>query len=518
LATLYTPTPVTPVNLIEAPEDTTPGTPEWWLYELLADLDRRASLVWLYEDYYEGRHKLTFASSEWRDVFGQMLAAVSDNWIPLVINAGVERLRPQGFLFGGSEEGDEEAWRIWQTNSLDAESPLAFTEAAKHGESYMLVWPDTDTKPKGIFGRLFSKKSEEPVPRITVEHPSQMVVRRSAGDRRKRAAALKRWQEPDGSEMATLYLPDSIHYFTRTEGEWKTRADFGVNKLGVVPVVPIVNEPHMLPCFPSAALQLQPHNVSPGAAIGLGRSDQADVITTVDQINKLLCDMLIASEVAAYRQRWATGLEVPRFRAGDPEVEVDPTLLNKPIEPFKAAVDRVWIAEGEAGAAAKFGEFEATDLQNYTGAIEQRIQSLAARTRTPPHYLLGQIVNVSGDALKAAETGLASKVRGKQASFGEGLEEAVRLAFAWMDDDRATDIQAQVSWAPSEARSESEYIDSLTKKLALGVPKEQLWADAGYSPQQITRFKDLLKNEINAVPEPAPDPNKPTPEPPAVTP
>jgi hypothetical protein len=64
-----------------------------------------------------------------------------------------------------------------------------------------------------------------------------------------------------------------------------------------------------------------------------------------------------------------------------------------------------------------------------------------------------------------------------------------------MDDDRATDLSAEVVWAPSEARSEAEYVDSLVKKMAIGVPKEQLWADAGYSPQQISRFKTMLLEE-----------------------
>jgi hypothetical protein len=109
------------------------------------------------------------------------------------------------------------------------------------------------------------------------------------------------------------------------------------------------------------------------------------------------------------------------------------------------------------------------------------------------------MVNVSGDALKAAETGLASKVRGKQVHFGEGLESAMRIAFAWQNDERANDTAAEVDWAPSESRSESEYVDSLVKKMALGVPKEQLWADAGYSPQQIERFKSMLLEEsLNA--------------------
>ena len=456
------------------------GSPLWWVDRLESEMNARQSLIRLYEDYFAGRHKLTFASSTYREAFAAMLAAISDNWIPLIIGASVERLKPQGFRFGGTQEGDSEAWRIWQENQLDADAPLGFSEAAKHGESYLLVWPAEEVKPKGIFGKFFRRSSEKLVPRITVEHPSQMIVAREAGDRRKRAAALKRWEEEDGSVCATLYLPDAIHYFKRGKKGWEVRRPAGKNTLGVVPVVPLVNDPQMLPSFPPAAVSALPHGISPNAHVGLGRSDQADVISTVDQINKLLADEMVSSEVAAFKQRWATGLEVPEDENGNPQ------------EPFKAAVDRLWIGDGEN---VRFGEFTATDLSNYTGAIEQRIQSLAARTRTPPHYLLGQITNVSGDALKAAEAGLASKVNGKKTSFGESLEEAVRLAFAWMDDERAGDLSAEVVWAPSEARSESEYVDSLVKKLSIGVPKEQLWSDAGYSPQEISRFKAMLVEE-----------------------
>jgi hypothetical protein len=61
-------------------------------------------------------------------------------------------------------------------------------------------------------------------------------------------------------------------------------------------------------------------------------------------------------------------------------------------------VSRVWATETEG---AKFGEFDVTPLGNYVEASEALIRHIAAQTRTPPHYLMGQIVNASGDALKA---------------------------------------------------------------------------------------------------------------------
>lgn len=500
----HSPTAPASTSPVQMPHSAAVGSPEWWLHELENELSYRMPLVELYEDYFEGRHRLNFVTSKYRETFAQMLAGIADNWIPLIISAQVERLRVQGFLFGEDRKSDDEAQRIWRANDMGTDAPLAFTEAAKHGEAYLLVWPDRPIQRPGIFGRFFQRRSEG-LPRITIEHPGQVVVRREPGDRRRRAAALKRWQEDDGTLMATLYLPEETHRFQRKKdtGSWEARdgvAPSSPNPLGVVPMVPLVNDPHAMPCKPPTALTLKPHGVPSDASIGYGRAEQADAISTVDQINKLLCDMIVASEVAAYRQRWATGLDIePDEESGESQ------------EPFKAAVDRLWYTPNEN---ARFGDFEASNLENYTKAIEQRIQSLAARTRTPPHYLLGRVVNASGDALKAAETGLASKVKGRQPPAASGLVEAIQIAFAWMENDRA-DEPGQVSWGHAESRSESEFVDSLVKKLSIGVPMEQLWEDAGYSPEQIKRFKRMLEEQAQLAGEiEPPDPaEEPPPEP-----
>lgn len=474
-------------HLLRQPIDAPSGSPLWWLDRLERELVGRQRLIQLYEDYYEGRHVLAFATSKFRQVFGEMLAAVSDPWMSLVVRASVERLSVQGFRLGDATDGDPMAWDIWQRNGLDLDSSLAFTEAVKHGESYLLTW--------------WGRNGE---PEITVEHPSQMIVAREAGNRRRRAAALKRWMEDDGTLLATVYLPDTIHRFELPENaqQWRLRSESrGAvaeerNPLRVVPVVPLVNEPHMLPCYPPQSLLSYPHRV-PRAAVGLGRSDLADAVPTQDQINKLLCDMMVASEVGAFRQRWATGLEVPEDENGDP------------VQPFEHAIDRLWTS---ASTETTFGEFTATDLANFTKAIEGRIQSLGSRTRTPPHYMLGQSGSFpSGESLRAAETGLVAKAHDKQRSQGEGLEEAMGLALTIKGHQGATH-RAEVDWEQAEYRSESEFVDSLVKKLSIGVPVKQLWRDAGYSAQQIAEFRSMLKEYgFGATPQ-QPYPQQPEPE------
>jgi hypothetical protein len=128
--------------------------------------------------------------------------------------------------------------------------------------------------------------------------------------------------------------------------------------------------------------------------------------------------------------------------------------------------------------------------------------------------VLGEIVNASGDALKAAETGLVAKVRDKMEPFGEGHEEAMRLAFAAIDagDPRSRALDAETIWSDPESRSQAETVDAAVKKQALGVPWEQIMEDVGYSPQQIDRMAAMRESEALLAQALAPPPTDSDPQ------
>lgn len=79
----------------------------------------------------------------------------------------------------------------------------------------------------------------------------------------------------------------------------------------------------------------------------------------------------------------------------------------------------------------------------------------------------------------------------------------MRLAFAVKGDPRKDAHLAETIWRDAEYRSEAEHIDALLKLNSLGVPRQQLWQDAGYTPAQIERFEvmaaqDLLDAQMRA--------------------
>lgn len=436
-------------------------SPEEWRDSLNVRLDKRRPVIEQREAYYEGAHRLAFATSKFREAFGTLFSAFSDNWCGVVVDAAVERLEVQGFRFG-DDDADEEAARIWQANNLDAGSVIAHETAIATSEASLLVSPNPD---------------DDDTPRITVEHPSQMIVAVSPADHRRREAAFKKWIAEDGSAMATLYLPDGIHkwrtrdkYRGGKSPKWIPRDDdtepdgfAGDNPFAAVPVIPLLNRPNLR---------------------GEGRSDLDGVIPQQDAVNKLVADMLVASEFAAFRQRWASGIEVP----------IDPETGQPLRKVFDASIDRIF---STGNNEAKFGSFDATDLGNYVKAVEMLVQHIAAQTRTPPHYLLGQSgAFPSGESLKATETGLVAKVRRKMIVFGEAYEDAMRLSFRLLgEDDKANEIEAETIWRDPESRGEGELMDALTKAKGLGVPRRALWQKWGTSPKEIERWETWAQEE-----------------------
>jgi hypothetical protein len=146
---------------------------------------------------------------------------------------------------------------------------------------------------------------------------------------------------------------------------------------------------------------------------------------------------------------------------------------------------------------AKFGEFDAADLRSPVAAVEMIIQHIASTTRTPYHYFLqhgGQ--PPSGESLRASETGLVAKAKRKQRHFGESWEEVIQLAGKVIEDAALSVAEgAETHWRDPESRTEAEHVDALVKLASIGVPHEQLWEDAGYSPQQIERFAEMIARQ-----------------------
>lgn len=457
---------------------------------LLAELRQRQPANDEATRYYRGDHPLRFASSEFRDYYSKRYQKFSDNWCGVVTDAPVERLTTIGVQPYGEQKADAESWRVWQTNGLELDSQLGYVGAANSARCNVLVW---------------GNPADESTPKVTFEDASQSIVAYEPGSRRDRAAALKHWT--DGSlEYVTLYLPDEIWKFERSLyraarnlnligvadalREWKPR-EVGhepnplPNPLGVVPMVELANRP-LLADDPI--------------------SDITGVMAMQDSINFIWALLFNAADFASFPQRIVLGAEMPTT----PILNADGQIIGeRPIPLEKFAVDRVlWVPDENASVA----NWPAADLTAYTEVLEVQVGHIAAQTRTPSHYLIGSMVNVTGDALLAAEVGLVKKTEEKQLWFGAGEREVFRLiALAQGDTGKARALAAgTVLWADAESRNQAQLADSLVKLKTVGFPFEYLAAKYGLTPPEITTLMEMREREaaqdpISQIMNPKPD-------------
>lgn len=430
-----------------------PTTPEDWISFLDSKLSGQRARVTKFANYYDSENtSLAFAQLRFKEAFGNLFLGWQVNFCPLIVDSISERIRVTGFRVADQSAPDNDAWEIWQRNFMDTESNATHIDALALGVAYILVWKDP------ITGK----------PTITPESAQNMYVQYEPGSRRKIASALKRWRDDWGVEYAILWTPDTVWTSTarNSDGSGKLRWDTATsvpNPLGEVPVVQLANR---------TRLRDKPF------------SELEPIIPLADAISKISADALIASEYAAFPQRYISGMEL----------EEDP-ITGKTKSPFQIAIDRILTAEDPQ---TSFGQFAAADLGNYVKLIDNYVASMAAITRIPFHYFLigrgGQ--PPSGDAITSAEAGLVAKARERMIHFGESHQQVMRLAFKVLGDPRADAYDSEVIWADPEYRSQAVLIDGAVKLNAgLSVPLEQLWEDVGYSPEQIARFPDLRKTD-----------------------
>lgn len=443
------------------------------------ELIRRRVVVDRNARYYRGDQPLRFASKEFQKYHGDRYIDFADNWVQVVSDSPVERLTTIGVKAAGEQKADIESWRVWQVNALDADSQLGYLGAVNAGRSFVLVWGDPD---------------EPDTPVVTFEDASQCVVVYEPGSRRKRRAAMKKWQ--DGNcDYATLYLPDEVWKFERplqrmdkspqmasVDEELKTWEPRDLaepnpqpNPMGVVPMVELPNKP-MLAEDPIP--------------------DVSGVVPMQDAVNLLWAQLFTASDYASFPQRVVLGAEVPKMPILNDKGEV---VGEKPVDLAKFAVDRVLFITGQD---AKIAEWQAANLKAYTEVIERAVAHIAAQTRTPQHYLIGKMANLSADALIAAETGLVKRVMEKELWYGQAEREMFGLiALAQNNTAKAKAIAGgTVLWADAESRSQAQLADALLKLRQIGFPFEWIASKWGLTPQEVVDLIEMKKRETNMDP------------------
>lgn len=440
------------------------------IYELRTNAARYARS----EAYYRGEHQLAFASEKFRNTFGSLFREFAMNLCPAVCDSVRDKLIVTGFTV--DDDGDSSsaanvaaaARRVWQENRMAVRASELHKEVLKNGDAYALVWPGPDGKPT-----VYPNRASSCTVVYDEESPGKIL------------RAAKYWRTPDKRARLNLLYPDRIekyisaretsgsfpdakelvplvesNAFTREKPLPEDSVSDGrpVGKRGFTPkgvTLNVVPNPYgVVPVFHFA------NNADVGS---LGLSELEAAIPIQDGMNKSVLDMLVSMEFAAYRQRWAAGIEI--------EYDAD----GKPVAPFTAGVEHLWISQNPE---ARFGDFENSNLEQFLKVKDSFRIDIASVTGTPLHYLMPFTAGFhSGEAFRKTETRFISKVRSRQESFGQTW--AALMAFALRIEGHSADVRLVTNWEDPSQLSETEMLENIRLKKELGLLPWQALREAG---------------------------------------
>lgn len=362
------------------------------------------------------------------------------NVLPLVVTSVAQALYVDGYRSGDGEPSA--VWdAVWQPNRMDARQAGLFRAAVQYGVSYARVLPGD---PVPVIAPLSPRRCtalyDDP---MTDEWPELVLVHEGG----------RRFTLYDDEASYPLLLPE--------EGAPQLDGPQGEHGLGVCPFVRFVDSYEDLD--EGACGKVEP------------------LLPVQRQLNQTTYSLLMAQQYAAFRQRWVTGMTIEEDANGNPR------------EPFDIGVDRILHAE-EPGA--RFGDFAESSLDGYLNSRDKALLYIASVAQIPPHNLVvgNAVSNISAEALAALEAGHRQDISEHQTSFGESVEQMLRLAGHAMGDTAAwKDTSGEVVWRDTTPRSLAQVADALGKlALQLDIPPEALWERIpGVTQTEIERWKSL---------------------------
>lgn len=421
--------------------------------QLLGILSKDSDRLERIDGYLHGRHADPYMPTTADDEYRLLASRSVTNMCGFLVGIPAQALAVDGFRrgHGGDDETDEvdkhevgtnaPEWSHWQESRLDARQSAIYRGALGYGHSFTVTeLVKGKVRTKGLSALKTSAVFEDAA---NDETPyAALTVVSWPGESRPGIARL--WDSKNEYPVTFPTLDDLT----------KVRVGAGFShRAKECPITRFV-----------AAVDLE------GRTVGVVEP----MIALQDRINQTVFDLLVAQTYASTKVRTVTGMAPPIQR--DPETG-DPVLdtSGNPIPlPINHNAKRFLFAEDHE---AKFGSLDETPLNGFIESIDMSIRHLSAISQTPPHYLLGQIANLSAEALQAAETSLARKVAEFRKVFGESWERVFRLAADLMDNaDSADDFEGEVIWRDMESRSLAQASDALGKLAGLlDIPKRGLW-------------------------------------------
>lgn len=391
-------------------------------------------------------HKPKDATAEYKELIARSQAP----WGDLIVGSVSQTLYVEGYRRPDAPQ-DSTAWEIWQANGMDARQIALHRAALTYGLSYGTCLPGKTLsgapmpEMRGVSPREMIALYADPV---DDEWPDVALRVRKIG---------KAWD---------LRLFDASRVYVMTAPDLGSKPKMVEEKVHDVGVTPVVRYANRFDLEGRAAGEIEPF------------------IPVLGKIDQTSFDRLVVQRFASWIVRTIAGLDVASTADANGIEQSQVTTLLK-INDILTSKD----------PETKFGSLPATPLDGFIKAHEADLQVLAAVSQTPAFELLGQMANLSAEALEAARASQTAKSSERKHEFGESHEQFLRLACHIAGDQAgADDFLAEVRWADTSIRSLAQAADALGKLATmLGVPVEVLWPKIpGFTQQDVLESEQRL--------------------------
>ena len=358
--------------------------------------------------YYDGDQPRIYSDKHIRKVFGRDAQRFQQNWCAVVVDSALDRLNLTGY--SAEDEAAEKAMQaVWDANELGLMSDDVHEGALVCGECYAVVWPHEQTGDVEVY----------------YNDPRLCHIQYDAERPRVKRWAAKRWLDDDGYYRMMLYYPERLEYYRSDKVAEYLHGFDGWKSLRPLEPATAPNATGEIPVF-----HWRLHRRKT-------KSELVNVTALQDGINRLLTNMMVSAEYGAFAQRWI--------------------MSNAEIDNLKNSPNEIWhLPEG-----ASVGQFDATTLENFFGAMDNLASSIGVISRTPKHYFYQDTGgNISGEALIALEAPLNKKCESYIESFTSSWRRmmvyALKLSGMTVDPAAINPVYAEP--ATVQPRTEAEIL------------------------------------------------------------
>lgn len=348
-------------------------------------------------------------------------------WGALAVDPYVERHAVDCFRLADGTDADPYLSSLWAENGLDAELPLAITDALSMGRGWWVVG---------------SPLESGGAPQITVESPMNLAAIWNMRGTEPEAVFHEYWS--DGRRHAALLVPNqTISLATNDKDQWEVvgrdEHDFGF--------VPVVRMPN-----------------SPRTNDRAGRSAITPALrSTIDGACRTLLGLEVAREIYSVPQMLLLGVTESAFQKTD----------GTPKSAWETYISNVLALErDEDGNLPEIHQKQVYDPATFTKLIENAASRAASIVLAPPQEigLYTQGNPVSAEAQNTSESRRNRRGLSQQAMFGVPLAKVMKYA-AMFDNGGVLPEEFRhisVDWVGLELLDFSTTADGITKLVSAG--------------------------------------------------